>query len=87
MAAMVSLLPNHRSTLISFPPAADWISRDMCLKDLWRVPLGPFTVTSLDLKLTVTEGEIKNEGNDLLSIFRGNLKYRDTDKSFDVMRY
>jgi hypothetical protein len=55
IAAIVSRLPNQRSTLISFPPSTAWMSRDMCLKDLWRVPLGPFTVTSRDLKLTVTK--------------------------------
>ena len=53
------LLANHiwsLRTFFAFLPAPVWISKGRCLKVLLRVPLGPLTVTSLDLKLTVTKG-------------------------------
>ena len=46
-------LPNHLITLIFFLPSI-WISTAKCLNVLDRDPLGPLTITFLDLTLTST---------------------------------
>jgi len=54
IAAIVSLLPNHISTLREFPSTDLVMSIAMCLNDRCKEPLGPFTSISRALAMTVT---------------------------------
>jgi hypothetical protein len=59
MEALDSRVPNQISTFKLLPSAALARSRVMNLKERFKVPNGPVTVTTLDLTVTLTESRNK----------------------------